>query len=78
MPNREGHELVDLLLVGRRHPEVHIAKDAKWALRKYGPGHRKYGHGLMADMVLAAVYGWSPEQLVAAMGHDLADGVLLK
>lgn len=76
MPNRQGHEALCRLLLGDPCTRVHTSKDAKWALRSMGPGHRKYGHGVSQDVMLALVNGWSGKELLAAFLHDLQDGVL--
>lgn len=73
MPQHDVHEAIDKLLLKRRYPQVHDAKD--YAVRWMGKSHRKVGHDHQSNLLIAALF--YPEDFFGALAsgelHDLAD-----
>lgn len=68
MPSHKTHKMIDVLILGRAHPEVHkyLDEPVKWL----GPRHRILRHSLPE---ILAKYWNDPERLASAYLHLMAD-----
>jgi len=71
MPSRKVHELVDLILFGRKFTMVHRLKDAP--ARVLGYAHRILYHDDLFNIALAMTSDNPIETYMAAKVHDILD-----
>jgi len=71
LPRRKEHELLSLILTGRKATYVHKAMDS--ACKVLGKKHRVIGHSLPEIVLIAIASGDPIRSFIAGLSHLLLD-----